>query len=168
MPEKPSTLLILRHAEKPGNPSTDLEADGIHLSTQGEIRAAALAVYLTANFPKLDFLFASKQSRRSNRSIETITPLSQTTSLDIDSRFADSDYARLAEILLTDSRYANKIVLICWHHTRIPDLASVLGVPHSPSWPARIFDRIWMVDYKDGKPALHNNPQMLLYGDSSV
>ena len=60
MSDRPSIVLILRHAEKPGSPATDLEADGIHLSTQGQIRAAALSVYIPAHFPKLDCLFASQ------------------------------------------------------------------------------------------------------------
>ena len=168
MPDRPSSLILLRHAEKPGSPATDAEEDGLHLSTQGQIRAAALAVYIPANLGKLDYLFASKQSRRSNRSVETVTPLSMTSGLTIDSNYADSDFGSLAELLFSDSRYANKVILICWHHTRIRDLAVALGVARAPAWAARTFDRIWMIDYNNGAAALHDNPQMLLYGDTSA
>jgi hypothetical protein len=168
MPNTPGVILILRHAEKPGNPSTDLESDGIHLSTQGQVRAAALSVSIPATFPKLDYLFASKQSRHSNRSVETVTPLAKAIGLEIDSQYGDDDYKKLARALLSDTRYTSKTILICWHHTRIPQMALSLGVDHAPAWPAGVFDRIWMIDYKEGTALIHNNPQMLLYGDSGV
>ena len=168
MPNRPSAILILRHAEKPGDPSTDQESDGIHLSSLGQIRAVALSVYIPANLPKLDFLFASKQSRHSNRSVETITPLSKAIGVRIDSTYADGDYTAFSQNVLTDAKYIDKTILVCWHHTRIPELATSFGVVRPPAWPNRMFDRIWMIDYRNGKAMLHNNPQMLLYGDSSV
>jgi hypothetical protein len=168
MPDRPSSIILLRHAEKPGSPATDADEDGIHLSTPGQIRAAALSIYIPANLPQIDYLFASKQSRHSNRSVETSTPLSQKLELPIDSSFSDSDFGPLAELLLGNSRYTNKVILICWHHTRIRDLAAALGVIRPPVWASQTFDRIWMIDYSDGTASFHNNPQMLLYGDSSV
>ena len=149
MPNRPGILLILRHAEKPGDPSTDVESDGIHLSTQGRVRAAALSIYIPANFPKPDLLFASKQSRHSNRSVETITPLAKVLGLEIDATHTEMDYAKLAETVLSDGRYANKTVIVCWHHTHIPDMATAFGIVRPPNWPGRIFDRIWMIDYKE-------------------
>ena len=168
MPNGPRVVFILRHAEKPGNPATDLESDGIHLSTQGRIRAAALSVYIPENVSKPDYLFASKQSRHSNRSVETLLPLAKSMGREIDSSYGEGDYAKLARSVLNDAKYSEKVVIVCWHHTRIPDLATSLGIARPPTWPGRIFDRIWMIDYSEGKPLLHNNPQMLLYGDSSV
>jgi hypothetical protein len=168
MPTKPKAILIFRHAEKPGNPAADVDDDGIHLSPAGQIRAAALSVYIPTNFGKIDHLFASKLSRHSNRSVETITPLAKAIGLKIDSMHSDGDYSALAQAVLTDNRYADRTILICWHHTHIPDLASAFGIVKPPEWPGHVFDRIWMIDYHDGTAMLHNNPQMLLYGDSSV
>jgi|SRR5579884_910189 len=168
MDSGPTLILILRHAEKPGNPATDVDTDGIHLSTEGRIRAAALSIYIPAHFPKVDFLFASSQSRRSNRSVETISPFAEATGLAIDSSFAEAEYEKLAKALRTDPKYTSKTVLICWHHAHLSQLAAALGTKKPPAWPGRIFDRIWSIDYGEGTPLLHNNPQMLLYGDSSV
>jgi len=83
-------IIIIRHGEKPGDPTTDNDADGIDLSTRGYERAGALAVYIPATFGKPNFLFATQASKRSNRPVETITPLAQALKLDIDSKYGDS------------------------------------------------------------------------------
>jgi hypothetical protein len=57
-----SRVLIIRHGEKPGDPSTDSAADSTDLSTQGYERAASLAVYMPATFGKPDVLFATQAS----------------------------------------------------------------------------------------------------------
>jgi hypothetical protein len=59
------------------------------------------------------------------------------------------------------------VVLICWHHGNIPNLAIALGIPKPPPWPGSVFDRVWQLTYTAGKPVLQDLPQQLLYGDSS-
>jgi hypothetical protein len=165
----PKQILIIRHGEKPGDPSAadDAQPDP-NLSVKGFERAAALSVYIPSTFPKVDFLFATKKSKHSDRPIETITPLSAAIHEEIDHHFADDDYPALAKLLLTDSKYAGKRVLICWHHGHIPELATALGVTDAPTkWPGTVFDRVWQIDYANGKATLTNLPQKLLFGDSS-
>lgn len=58
----PSQVLIIRHGEKPGDPSTDSAADSTDFSMQGYERAASLAVYVPATFGKSDVLFATQAS----------------------------------------------------------------------------------------------------------
>ena len=168
-PSGPKQVFIIRHGEKPGDPAVDNVADGPNLSTKGYERAAALAVYVPATFPKPDFLLAASQSKNSNRPVETITPLAQALGLEINSKHADADYATVAGDILTHPKYAGKEVFVCWHHGNIPKLAKALGVsnPVNP-WPGNVFDRVWKVDYSKGQPAFENLPQMLLYGDSST
>jgi hypothetical protein len=58
-------------------------------------------------------------------------------------------------------------VLICWDHEYIPRLAAALGIfPQPSAWPADVFDRVWIITYKDGLASLVNMPQRLLFGDS--
>ncbi|HZE74330.1 MAG TPA: hypothetical protein VE091_03410, partial [Gemmatimonadales bacterium] len=65
------------------------------------------------------------------------------------------DYAALANLILTDSAYAGKTVLICWNHEEIPQLAAALGVtPEPPKWKGRVFDRVYVISYDHGKVAL--------------
>jgi hypothetical protein len=173
-PSLPSTILIIRHGEKPGDPATDNPADGINLSTRGYERAAALAPYVIATFGTPAFLFATQESKHSNRPVETITPLSQALKLQINSNYADADYAALAGGILGSGTYAGKLVLICWHHGTIPALTQALGgQPPVSSWPGTAFDRVWQLNYPPGTKSgqalpVANLAQKLLFGDESV
>jgi hypothetical protein len=173
MSTAPSQVLIIRHGEKPGDPSTESAADSLDLSTQGYERAASLAFYVPATFGKPDALFATQASSNSNRPVETITPLANVLGLTIDDSYPDDDYPALATAVLTDPKYAGKLVLICWHHGKIPDLTSALGgVPPTTHWKGHVFDRVWAIDYPVGGATtglpVTDIPQMLMYGDSST
>jgi hypothetical protein len=169
----PRTVLIIRHGEKPGDPSSDSATDGTDLSTRGYERAASLAIYVPATFGKPDFLFATQASKHSNRPVETITPLAHALGLPIDDKHADDDYAKVASDVLTHSKYAGKLVLICWHHGKIPALTTALGgVPPMAKWPGAVFDRVWRIDDPAASAAtglaVANLPQQLMYGDSTT
>ena len=163
-PQPPATILIIRHAEK----LTDGQLD---LSPTGFKRAALLPnLFLPAgvrpDLPMPQVLFATHQSKHSNRPVETITPLSAALHLPINHDFEDDDYAGLAKLLLS-GQYAGKVVLVAWHHGKIPQLAQALGVqpPYAP-WPEQQFDRVWRIDYADGKASIKDLPQSLMPGDS--
>jgi hypothetical protein len=161
-PQPPATILIIRHAEK----LTDGRQD---LSPQGYQRASLLPKLFDGSRPDLpvpQVLFATHGSKHSNRPVETITPLAAALKLPIDNTIMDDDYAALAQELLS-GKYAGKVVLVAWHHGKIPQLASALGAqpPYTP-WPDGQFDRIWRIDYRDGKAVLRDLPQNLLPGDS--
>lgn len=161
-PQPPATILIIRHAEK--------LTDGRHdLSPVGYQRASLLPKLFDgsrSDLPLPQSLFATHASKHSNRPVETITPLAAALKLPIDSTFMDDDYAALAKQLLS-GKYAGKVVLVAWHHGKIPQLATALGAepPYTP-WPDGQFDRIWRIDYRDGKATLRDLPQGLLPGDS--
>src|SRR5437588_7921006 len=113
----PQQILLMRHAEKPGDP-TDPD-----LSVQGVARAKQLADYIPDNFGQPDFIFATALSRHSARPYQTVEPLSLKINVPIDATNADQDYGALASELLSDSRYSQKRIVICWHHGNIPSLA---------------------------------------------
>jgi broad specificity phosphatase PhoE len=123
----PKQVLIIRHGEKSGDPGVDNTGDGPSLSTRGYERAGALAPYVPAQFGRPDFLFATRASANSNRPVETITPLSKAIGVSIDDKHADKDYGKVASDILGNPKYAGKLVLICWHHGKIPDLAGALS-----------------------------------------
>jgi broad specificity phosphatase PhoE len=160
--QPPATVLLIRHAEK-------LTDGQIHLSPQGFDRARAMPMLFgTAAhpLPVPQVLFASHQSKNSNRPVETITQLSEALKLPINSSIDDKDIAGLAKELLS-GRYAGKVVLVAWHHGSIPAIARALGaVPPYDPWPDTQFDRLWKIDYKDGKATLTDVPQALMPGDS--
>jgi hypothetical protein len=164
--QPPATILLIRHAEK-------LTDGRIDLSPAGFARAKVLpelfggaGAAATHNLPRPEFLFATHQSKKSNRPAETITPLSVALGLPISAEIEDDDFATLAKELLS-GKYAGKVVLVAWHHGKLPAFARALGAnpPYDP-WPETQFDRVWRIDYRDGKAVLTDLPQGLMPGDS--
>src|ERR1700683_1646451 len=141
----PAEVLIVRHAEQPTHGSQ------VHLSAIGRARAAALPRLFPAPFAAPTVLFATRASKESNRSVETLQPLAQALGLRIDDRFPDEAYAELASTILTGAGYAGAHILICWHHGTIPPLAAQLGAVHAPArWPDAQYDHVWQLRYGAG------------------
>ena len=163
-PQPPATILLIRHAEKLTDGQSDLSPEGLE-------RAKLLADAFShpearPDLPVPQVLFAAHISSHSNRSVQTLSPLAAALHLPIDRRFRDRDYADLATALLSGN-YAGKTVLVAWHRGTIPQLASALGAtpPYDP-WPTQQFDRIWRIDYVNGKVSLRDLPFAMMPGDS--
>jgi len=155
---RPALVTLMRHGE-------DVGENSYHLSPQGMKRAQALPQLFGGRLPKPDVIIATHASKNSNRPIETVEPLARALHLEIDNRFRQDDFAILARDLLTDARYAGKVVLVCWHHGSLPKLARALGVKNPPKWPDTQFDRVWMIDFKNKGARLDEVHQKLLAGD---
>ena len=157
----PRLVLIIRHAEKPAGDKDP------NLTKRGYERADALAKVIPDRFVRPDFLIATKESKSSNRPVETLTPLAGELHETIDAQYANDEFAKLAHAVLTDPKYDRKVVLIAWHHGRIPQLAGALGVSNAPEkWDPNVFDRIWEIHF-DGRGAmLKDVPENALPGDS--
>jgi hypothetical protein len=175
----PSHVLIIRHAEKPDDKKDK------HLTSRGAARAAALPslfyipkVFRTkpAPFPTPDFLFATAESKDSNRPVETVQPLAKALGgLEIHGKHADGDYQPLVDHLFSNAKHAGKTVLICWHHGKIRGLTRAVlakaknGDPVSKqvkAWDPAVFDRVWQITFDDqGQATFVNRPQRLLFKD---
>jgi hypothetical protein len=162
--QPPATILIIRHAEK-------LTDGRIDLSPTGFERARLLPNLFSPaaarpDLPTPQAIFATHLSPHSNRPVQTVTPLAAALHLPINDTFSDDEYPALAAALLS-GKFAGKIVLVVWHHGKIPQLASALGAtpPYSP-WPDNQYDRIWRIDYPNGKATLQDLPYAIMPGDS--
>jgi phosphohistidine phosphatase SixA len=147
MADKPKTILVMRHAEKPQDP------DDPDLTKDGHARAIKLATFIPDNFGKPDFIFAAAITRHSARPYETVRPLSKVTGVGIDATIADNDYDALAKELLTKSKYAGKLVVVCWHHGNIPPLMRYLGAEkgdYPNPWDHTVFNLILQVGFSAG------------------
>lgn len=145
----PATLLLMRHAEKPDKP------DDPNLSPAGRERAKRLAVYIPEEFGAPDYLFAAADSEESHRPKETLEPLAAATGLKIHAEVADKHYAKLAPRLLLDERYEDCLLVVCWHHGRIPAFAEALGAladSYPDPWPPDVFNLILKFRYKGSLP----------------
>ena len=140
----PRTILIMRHAEKLEDPTNpDLSSDGF-------ARAGKLVSWVPQTFGRPDYLFASSISKHSARPYETLKPLAKAIGIPIDATFADQDYGALAHELLTNARYDGAMVLVCWHHGHIPDLAADLRAPpnsYPDRWDGSVFNLVLRLDY---------------------
>ena len=60
------------------------------------------------------------------------------------------------------------VILVCWAHQMIPDMAKLLGVPSHlvpEHWAGKRYDMTWVIKPGDPHPTLTQFPQRLLYGD---
>lgn len=118
-------------------------------------------------FTSPNHIFATRASKLSKRPIETITPLATALKVPLNDGFADNEASikKMTNAILND--FPGDIILVCWHHGKIPDIAKALGISSPPKWDGKIFDRVWQITFPKGKAALKDLPQMLFYGDSA-
>jgi hypothetical protein len=149
-----STILMIRHGEKPGDPCAKDAKGEIHLSPAGQWRAEAYVEYFetyvaravdgSGSQPiKLDRVFAAASSHSSHRPRETVAPLVKATGLPFDHDVADERYVHLVHHL-EGRKYVGANILICWHHGKILDFADALlkvndqpapSLPSASTWP---------------------------------
>lgn len=150
-----STILIVRHAEKPA-----LKSEGPGLTQAGEMRARSYANYfshfaLQGAAVHIDALVATADSKGSMRPRLTLTPLSQALGLPLQQPFGDDDVKRLVEWLSNGPPH--RTILIAWHHGMIPSLLTNLGVDPASllpkgKWPPDTYDWVLALRYDgDGK-----------------
>ncbi len=141
-----TTILIIRHAEKP--------ASGNTLTPAGEKRAEAYVKYFQ-NFTvdsqpvKLDYLIAAANSTNSHRPYLTINPLAKALGQPIDQRFKAKEFQELADDLRAKPH--GQHILICWHHGDIPQLTQALGADPKElfatgKWPDDVF--CWVIQLR--------------------
>jgi hypothetical protein len=166
---QPAKVILIRHAEKPQD-NTDGE-----LALKGKERAMALVPFLTENDDFIGsgtnvMLYATKVAHGpTNHTHETLRPLAAHLGAKIHAPFANSEYEDLAKRVLTDPSCKDKTVVICWTHAYIPGLLGALGVPDRPAEiDKRVFDRVYMITYKDGGVKSVTLPQRLMFGDTRL
>lgn len=154
----PREIIIIRHADK-----LELTESGPALSAQGIMRSIKFAFYFLDKFGEPDFIVAADDQKFNGkeiaiRSIQTVAPLANI----MQSRYPENDYPiihpypsdsyeMLADYLLSDPKFQDKLVLICWSHQRIAKLASALGITQSiPTWPKLDYDTVYVLKYNRG------------------
>jgi broad specificity phosphatase PhoE len=187
----PETIYIIRHAEKPNDPSTKphgVDFEGVHskhsLLPRGWQRSGALTALFDPALgpPQAELLtpatllcpsYGGPDKTVEHRAYQTIQPLAERLGLPIASPFIVGHEAQLAASLVSD--YSG-VVLICWEHDNIPALADGLptapGTAIPPQWPGDRFDVIWAFTRAPGpgpaRYAFSQIPQRLLPGDADT
>lgn len=166
----PAQVILIRHAEKP--------LTGPHLNERGYQRAQALVSFFETDpqmtqfgVPVAIYAMSPKADGDSSvRAIETMTPLAKSLNLQLHTEYTKKKIDALAKDILSNPAYEGHMVLVCWEHNMIPLIAQALGAKTAPSdWDGSlVFDRAWVIDFKDGKAASFQDlPQHILPGDST-
>jgi hypothetical protein len=171
----PSTILLIRHAEKP-DASRDIRGVDINghesaaeLSVTGWQRSAALPrLFSPAQpaemLPRPNAIYAAASHPRSARPVRTVELLAQSLGLELHDRFGSDDLGAL----IKDLRAGSGVALVCWRHESIADIARAFidDTTPVPDWDAKRFDIVWVLSLKEGRWKLRQRPQLLLPSDS--
>jgi hypothetical protein len=175
----PKAIFIFRHGEKPGQNHVEHMDDGIYLSARGHSRAAAIAhqvsnLFAVDTHKDIDYIFATKESKASIRPIQTVELLAKFCKLKVKAKYADDEYKKLKNEILS-KKYDDKIVVVCWHHGKIPDLIKSLGGNtnvdpiNGKGWNDNVFDRIIKLNKNEANEIITTSiSQALLFGDTFV
>jgi hypothetical protein len=167
--DPPSRVLLLRHAEKPEDESDP------NLSARGKSRAGALPAWILKDFGTPVAVYAMRgggtdATRSTLRPIETVEPLAQASGVELLTTYDYGQVHELAHEVLTTRAYSRELVVVCWVHQELKDLARALGCTKARTWDGG-YDHLWSVQdltaVNDNKPALESIAQRLLFGDSS-
>ncbi len=150
----PSQVIVIRHADKwPVDP-------GYVLSPTGYLRAVKFSQYYFQKFQTIpDFLFASNSFRdnQSLRPIQTLAPLAGHKKLlkkkvIINHTFGKGEEKELVKEIVTNSKYDNKTIVICWQHGRIGNILSQFNDSKEKIiWNGDDYDTVYVLNFKDGK-----------------
>lgn len=163
----PKNVIIIRHGEKiPGEN---------HINLKGFERANALPYYFSGtplyNNPPITHIFATglSETDSSVRPIQTCTPTANHYKLPLNIDFKVDETKELAQELLTNSKYDNTTVLVCWSHGHVRPIILALGAEDPGAWDDRVYDQVYMVTFKPNtKPMFNIILQKLMFGDRAT
>lgn len=170
----PSTIILMRHAEKP-DPARGIlgvDIDGhenpSELSVRGWQRSGALPRLFGPGqsgevLPKPDVIFTATSHLGSARPARTVELLARTLGLESRDTYGSDDVDALCGAI----RACDGTVLVCWRHGSIPSIArSFVGGANSlPAWDERRFDLLWLLTLGRRDWTFRQRPQLLLPGD---
>jgi len=164
----PAQVIIIRHAEKPDT--------GNQLNERGFQRANALVDFFEHapavtkyGTPAAIYAMAPKGPDGSVRPIQTVTPLAKDLGLAIKTPYQREQLDRLVQDIMGNPDYQGRMVLICWEHKVIPEMAQDFGGTSAPDfWAGEVFDRAWILNFTgDRVTSFQDAPEHVLPGDSA-
>jgi hypothetical protein len=162
----PAQILLIRHGEKP-----DI---GSELSQQGWQRAKALpnmferSEFLKFGLPVAFYAMSPQKKNGSVRAIQTLSFAAEKLKLPINKNFTRDEVSSLVRDIQENPHYNGKMVVICWEHKVLEDIAHAFGLKKYLDWPGKQYDRVWSLTFSsDSKSILFEDlPEKLLPTDS--
>lgn len=156
-----ATIMLIRHCDKAGPLIQDDQSDQ-HCSYVGFQRAHYISTLFGSRWPKPSKLYALHPGRRGHanfREVETLEPLARTSNVTINDHFTTHHTRRDANEIFAQLRsgeLCGKLVVICWKHSHMSQLARALGWVLAPShYPKSSFDQVWQIKYVYQPPVLY-------------
>ena len=170
-------IMLIRHAEKPDDKDGGVDQKGNpdkhDLIVRGWQRAGALVQFFAnprdpngpIKRPATIFATEPATGSESKRPLHTVTPFAKFLNLNIDSTIAEGSEDALVKAAIA----ANGVVLIAWHHEKIPAIANLIlqNTTAPQKWPDDRFDVVWIFtrDAPTAPWTFAQAPQLLLVGD---
>ncbi len=163
----PAQVLLIRHGEKP--------PQGNELNEQGWKRAEALPNLFKTRDEFMKYgtpvaLFAQKPfADGSLRALQTLLYVSREFQIQTQTPYLRDETTALVQLIKSDRSLDGRMIVICWQHEALKDIAKAFGATKLPAWPAKQFDRVWSLSFaSDGQlNQFENLPQRLLPTDDS-
>jgi broad specificity phosphatase PhoE len=136
--QNPTTVVLVRHAEKDVQP-----ADNPALNAIGKARAAALAKMLADS--GIQAIYTS-QYTRTRTTAEPLAAMLKLTLQQVDAK----ESRKLAEEIL--SKHAGQKILVVGHSDTIPEIIQALGGPEMPEIDEREYDNLFILTITGSAP----------------
>jgi phosphohistidine phosphatase SixA len=137
--QPPTTLILVRHAEKLIVPPENKDPD---LSLAGQARAQELVRMFG------DAGIAAIYATQYKRTQQTVQPLADKLALTVN-RVDAKETAQLVKQIR--SRNAGQVVFIAGHNNSVPEIIAAMGGPHLPIIPETEYDNLYILTvYGDG------------------
>jgi len=141
--EPPTTLILVRHAEKLIVPPENKDPD---LSLAGQARAQELVRMFS------DSGIAAIYATQYKRTQQTVKPLADKLALAVTRVDAKETAALVKQIR---SRNAGQVIFIAGHNNTVPEIIAAMGGPQLPIIPETEYDNLYILTvYSDGPARL--------------
>jgi hypothetical protein len=143
----PAQVIMIRHAEKPSD-------GGKGLSDLGWQRARALPSMFNDRaefkvFGSPAALYAMKPGKGSHsvRPMQTLQFVSEAFQMPVLADYRRYETDDLVAEIKNNRDLDGKMIVICWEHHQLTDIAFALGISPVPIYPDDRFDRVWMANF---------------------
>lgn len=139
--EPPTTLILVRHAEKLNVPPENKDPD---LSLAGQARAQELARMFR------DSGIAAIYATQYKRTQQTVKPLAEKLALAVNT----IDVKETAELVKQiRSRNVGQVIFIVGHNNSVPEIIAAMGGPQLPVIPLTEYDNLYILTVYSDSPA---------------
>ncbi len=139
-----TTIVLVRHAERPPGTDPDLLPDG-------QLRAGDLSRALERANVKAIFHTNFKRTKQTAESLAAKVAVSMT---EVAYAGSGQEPAHVADLIQRMNAFGGRTVLYVGHTTTVPAVIAALGITPAPTIPETVFNRFYIVTKRKGSTGL--------------